>query len=162
MIGENAAMRISIWSRAVICLLALVLSLLSLPAFAGAESETAEGTAETAAQEEAAVPEDSSAQEEPAAQEEKRLSVYDAALLMLEGKFGTDEESRAVLADLGLDYWAVRHMANALAQGYGQVAQDVIDGKYGNNSARFRNLAQNGYDSRLVQQIVNGILGILR
>ena len=152
MIGENAAMRISIWSRAVICLLTLVLSLLCLPAFAGAESETAE----TAVQEEAAVPGDSSAQED------KPVSVYDAALLMLEGKFGTDEESRVVLADLGLDYWAVRHMANALAQGYGQVAQDVIDGKYGNNSARFRNLAQNGYDSRLVQQIVNGMLGILR
>ena len=160
MIRENTVMRISVRGRAVLCLLALIL--LWLPAYAGAEQETAEGTAETAVQEESAVPEDSSAQEEPAAQEEKPMSVYDAALLMLDMKFDTDEQCRAVLADLGLDYWAVRHMANALAQGYGQVAQDVIDGKYGNNSARFRNLAQNGYDSRLVQQIVNGMLGILR
>ena len=165
--GKDTAMKNRAGGRAAVCLLALLLILCRLPAFAGAETGGAEGAADTAGQEETAVQEEAaraetSGEESSAAQEEVHLSVYDAALLMLEGKFGTDEESRVILAELGLDYWTVRHMANALAQGYGQVAQDVIDGKYGNNAARFRNLAQKGYDPRLVQQIVNGMLGILR
>ena len=49
-------------------------------------------------------------------------------------------------------------MANALAQGYGQVAQDVIDSKYGKDAARFKALSMAGYDPILVQQIINGML----
>ena len=49
-------------------------------------------------------------------------------------------------------------MANALSQGYGQVAQDVIDGKYGKDAARFKALTMDGFDPRMVQQIINGML----
>lgn len=85
-------------------------------------------------------------------------TVYAAAVALVNGEYGTEEESRKLLEESHLDYWEVRHMANALEQGYGLVAQDVIDGKYGNNALRFRKLAMEGYDPRLVQQIVNGML----
>ena len=98
--------------------------------------------------------EEEEAPEEPQA----KLTVYEAALRLLSGEYGTDEECRAQLKAAGLDYWSVRHMANALQNGYDQVAKDVIDGQYGNQAARFRALAQNGYDPLLVQQIVNGML----
>lgn len=96
--------------------------------------------------------------EEAAEPPESELTVYEAALRLLDGEFGTDEECRERLKAAGLDYWSVRHMANALQSGYDQVAQDVLDGLYGNQAARFRALAQSGYDPRLVQQIVNGML----
>ena len=83
---------------------------------------------------------------------------YLAAVDVMNGKYGTGEACRKSLEDLGLDAWSVLHMANALSQGYGQVAQDVIDGLYGKDAARFKALATAGYDPRLVQQIVNGIL----
>ena len=83
---------------------------------------------------------------------------YLAAVDLMNGKYGTGEACRQSLTDAGFDYWNIQHMANALAQGYGQVAQDVIDDKYGNDAARFKALARAGYDARLVQQIVNGML----
>lgn len=83
---------------------------------------------------------------------------YLAAVDLMNGKYGTGEESRKRIADAGLDYWSIQHMANALSQGYGQVAQDVIDDKYGNDAARFKALSSAGYDPRLVQQIINGML----
>ena len=52
---------------------------------------------------------------------------YLAAVDLMNGKYGTGEQCRKKLEDEGLDYWTVQHIANALAQGYGQVAQDVID-----------------------------------
>ncbi|MER2235271.1 MAG: hypothetical protein ABS901_02905 [Candidatus Limivicinus sp.] len=83
---------------------------------------------------------------------------YLAAVDVMNGVYGTGEACRQSVTDLGLDYWSVQHMANALSQGYGQVAQDVIDLKYGNGSARFKALVNAGYDPRMVQQIVNGML----
>ena len=83
---------------------------------------------------------------------------YLAAVSLMNGDYGSGAECRQAVTDLGLDYWSVQHMANALSQGYGQVAQDVIDGKYGKNAARFKALSMAGYDPILVQQIVNGIV----
>ena len=83
---------------------------------------------------------------------------YDAAVSLMKGEYGSGEDCRKAVADLGLDYWSVQHMANALSHGYCQVAQDVIDGKYGNDAARFKALSQAGYDPILVQRIVNGML----
>ena len=83
---------------------------------------------------------------------------YLAAVDMMNGLYGEGDACRKAMEDAGLDYWSVRHMANALSQGYGQVAQDVIDNKYGNQSARFKALSRAGYDPRLVQQIVNGMI----
>ena len=84
--------------------------------------------------------------------------LYRTAVALMNGEYGSGEECRQAVTDMGLDYWSVQHMANALAQGYGQVAQDVIDLKYGNGSARFKALVNAGYDPRMVQQIVNGML----
>ena len=83
---------------------------------------------------------------------------YITAVRLMNGEFGSGEDSRAAIAALGLDYWSVQHMANALSQGYGQVAQDVIDGKYGKDAARFEALSLAGYDPILVQRIVNGMV----
>ena len=84
--------------------------------------------------------------------------VYNAAVGLMNGDFGSGADCRKAVADLGLDYWSIQHMAHALSQGYGQVAQDVIDGKYGNDAARFKALANAGYDPILVQRIVNGMV----
>ena len=52
----------------------------------------------------------------------------------------------------------VQHLVNGLAWGYDKVARDVIAGKYGNDQARINALTAAGYDARLVQDIVNGML----
>lgn len=83
---------------------------------------------------------------------------YLAAVDLMNGLYGTGMECRQKVEEAGFDYWSIQHMANALSQGYGQVALDVIDNKYGNDAARFRALSRAGYDPRLVQQIVNGML----
>ena len=83
---------------------------------------------------------------------------YITAVRLMNGEFGSGEDSRAAIAALGLDYWSVQHMANALSQGYGQVAKDVIDGKYGKDAARFKALSLAGYDPILVQRIVKGMV----
>ena len=83
---------------------------------------------------------------------------YLAAVDVMNGMYGTGKSCKKSLEEAGLNYWNVRHMANALSQGYGKVAQDVIDGVYGKDAARFKALATAGYDPRLVQQIVNGML----
>ena len=83
---------------------------------------------------------------------------YRAAVDLMNGVYGAGEASRKSLEEAGYDYWSIRHMANALSQGYGAVAQDVIDGKYGKDAARFKALTEAGYDPILVQRIVNGIV----
>ena len=45
---------------------------------------------------------------------------YLAAVDLMNGKYGTGDACVKSLTDEGLDYWSVQHMANALAQGYGQ------------------------------------------
>ncbi len=44
------------------------------------------------------------------------------------------------------------------SDGYGQAAQDVIDGKYGKDAARFKALSAAGFDPIMVQRIVNGMM----
>lgn len=82
--------------------------------------------------------------------------VYRAAVDLMNGAYGSDAEK--AITGQGLDYWEIRHMANALSQGYGQAAQDVIDGKYGKDAARFKALSNAGFDPILVQSIVNGMV----
>ena len=83
---------------------------------------------------------------------------YDAAVALMKGDYGTGKAAQEAITGMGLDYWTIRHMANALTDGYGQVAQDVIDGKYGKDAARFKALTMDGFDPRMVQQIINGML----
>ena len=83
---------------------------------------------------------------------------YQAALDVMQGKYGAGEERKQRLQEAGYDYWAVQHLVNGLAMGYDQVARDVIAGKYGNDQTRINALTARGYDARLVQDIVNGML----
>ena len=76
----------------------------------------------------------------------------------MKGKYGNGEERKWRLQEAGYDYWAVQHLVNGLANGYDQVARDVIAGKYGNNQDRINALSAKGYDAGLVQDIVNGML----
>ena len=84
--------------------------------------------------------------------------LYRAAVALMNGEYGSGEECRQAVTDMGLDYWSVQHMANALSSGYGEAAQDVIDGKYGKDAARFKALSNAGYDPIMVQKIVNGMV----
>ena len=58
----------------------------------------------------------------------------------------------------GYDYETIQRLVNGLSKGYGRVAIDVIDGKYGNGEARVKALKAAGYDATLVQDMVNEIL----
>lgn len=84
--------------------------------------------------------------------------LYRTAVALMNGEYGSGEECRRAVTDMGLDYWNVQHMANALSSGYGEAAQDVIDGKYGKDAARFKALSNAGYDPIMVQKIVNGMV----
>lgn len=83
---------------------------------------------------------------------------YLAAVDVMNGKYGNGEERKRRLAAAGYDYWAVQHLVNGLASGYGAVAQDVIAGRYGNDQYRVNALRSAGYDPAMVQDIVNAML----
>ena len=71
---------------------------------------------------------------------------YRAAVDLMNGVYGSGADAQKAIGDLGLDYWSVQHMANALSQGYGK------------DAARFKALTKAGYDPILVQRIVNGMV----
>ncbi len=52
----------------------------------------------------------------------------------------------------------MQRLVNGLVKGYDKVAKDVINGKYGNGTARVSALKAAGFDAQLVQDIVNGML----
>ena len=76
--------------------------------------------------------------------------------------FGVEKSVRAErirrLRAAGYDYESVQYLVNGLSKGYGRVAEEVIDGKYGNGTARIKALTAAGFDAEQVQAIVNGIL----
>ena len=49
-------------------------------------------------------------------------------------------------------------LVNALCKGYGSVANDVMNGKYGDGAARRNNLIRAGYDPDQVQNLVNNMI----
>jgi hypothetical protein len=67
-------------------------------------------------------------------------------------------QKEILLSSANNNYETVQRLVNGLANGYGKVAQDVINGRYGNGAARVNALKAAGYDAQLVQDIVNGIL----
>ena len=83
---------------------------------------------------------------------------YLAAVDVMQGKYGAGEERKRRLTAAGYNYWSVQHLVNALAYGYGPVAEAVIEGKYGNNLDRVNALRAAGYDPALVQDLVNAML----
>ena len=77
---------------------------------------------------------------------------------VMAGKYGDGEERRRKLAAAGYNYDDVQSLVNALAKGYGPVANDVMNGKYGNDAARRNNLIRAGYDPDQVQNLVNNMI----
>ncbi len=83
---------------------------------------------------------------------------YQAALDVLDGKYGVGEDRVRRLTAAGYNYQAVQHLVNGLCRGYGQVARDIIDGRYGNNAARVAALRAAGLDPVMAQDLVNAML----
>lgn len=60
----------------------------------------------------------------------------------------SDNDKRAILRRLERDFW----------NDYIQVAEDIIQGKYGNGIERIKRLEQAGYDYDIAQTIVDYVL----
>ena len=80
-----------------------------------------------------------------------------AAYDVLAGKYSAGEERKKLLTAAGYNYSEVQALVNALWKGYGPVANDVINGKYGDN-ARRANLLAAGYNPDEVQNLVNNMI----
>lgn len=60
----------------------------------------------------------------------------------------SENDKRAILRRLERDFW----------NDYIQVAEDIIQGKYGNGIERIKRLEQAGYDYDIAQTIVDYVL----
>lgn len=60
----------------------------------------------------------------------------------------SDNDKRAILRRLERDFW----------NDYIQLAEDIIQGKYGNGIERIKRLEQAGYDYDIAQTIVDYVL----
>lgn len=85
---------------------------------------------------------------------------------VLAGRYGVYPERKTRLETLGYDYRTVQDKVNELYSKkddegnrveLGQVARDVIRGKYGNNPERKKKLLAAGYDPVEVQKLVNSM-----
>ena len=84
---------------------------------------------------------------------ETSQDIIDAlAYRVINGEFGNGKERRK---RLGSDYERVQKRIEVLYK----VAGDVIKGKYGNGKTREKKLKEKGYPYKIVQFIVNNILG---
>ena len=86
---------------------------------------------------------------------------------VINGQWGNGDDRKARLKAAGYDYSAVQAKVNKLLKGSGAtsslkpvatIAQEVIDGKWGNGDDRKKKLTAAGYDYSAVQAKVNEIL----
>lgn len=100
----------------------------------------------------------------------KEKSVSAVAKDVIAGKYGSGNARKANLEKAGYNYSTVQAEVNRQLGvktankapkkvDISKVAQDVINGKYGNGSARKRNVERAGYNYSKVQSEVNRILG---
>ena len=97
-----------------------------------------------------------------------KKSVTDIANEVIAGKWGNGAERQTKLQSAGYDYTEVQNMVNAILTGkkstvsnkksIDEIAREVIAGKWGNGSERFKKLDAAGYDSSAVQKRVNQLL----
>lgn len=94
-------------------------------------------------------------------------SVTEVAKEVINGQWGNGDDRKARLKAAGYDYSAVQAKVNELLKGSGAtsnmkpvatIAQEVIDGKWGNGDDRKKKLTAAGYDYSAVQAKVNEIL----
>lgn len=89
---------------------------------------------------------------------------------VISGKFGNGTERKNKLVSLNIDYnycqSIVNEMINKSAETakataktkYNKIANDIINGKYGNGEKRFTNLKNANYDYAYSQMLVNNIM----
>ncbi|MBU0279366.1 lysozyme, partial [Gemella sp. zg-1178] len=90
----------------------------------------------------------------------------DVARQVINGQFGNGDARKTALISAGYDYHQVQAKVNELVSGnvtsslkyIDDIAQEVINGHWGNGQERKHRLTQAGYDYDKVQQKVNEIL----
>jgi len=106
-------------------------------------------------------------QTETTAQKSSGKSVDEVAQEVLQGQWGNGQERYDSLTNAGYNAQAVQDRVNSLlngGQGYDDytnlddVANEVIQGLWGNGQERFDNLTNAGYDAQSVQDRVNELL----
>ena len=109
-------------------------------------------------------------QTETTAQKSSGKSVDEVAQEVLQGVWGNGEERFNNLTNAGYDAQAVQNRVNSLLSGettidyvdnitdLGSVANEVLQGLWGNGQERYDNLTNAGYDAQAVQDRVNSIL----
>lgn len=99
-----------------------------------------------------------------AAQKPAKKTNEQIAQEVIQGEWGNGEERKKKLAAAGYDYNAIQDMVDKILTGAKEeapkktneeIAQEVIEGKWGNGSERKEKLTQAGYDYEEIQDIVD-------
>lgn len=89
---------------------------------------------------------------------------------VISGKYGNGTERKDKLVSLNIDYNYCQSIVNEMISNltetakttakakYNKIANDIINGKYGNGETRFTNLKNANYDYTYAQMLVNNIL----
>ena len=93
------------------------------------------------------------------------------ASYVISGKYGNGTERKNKLVNLNIDYNFCQSIVNDIINNkstestkataktkYNKIANDIINGKYGNGEKRFTNLKNANYDYTYAQMLVNNIL----
>jgi N-acetylmuramoyl-L-alanine amidase CwlA len=102
------------------------------------------------------------------AEEVKLKPIEEVAKEVISGKWGNGSERKKRLAEAGYSYAEVQSKVNGILSGkketaltkksIEEIAREVINGKWGNGSARKKALEAAGYNYKEVQAKVNQIL----
>ena len=89
---------------------------------------------------------------------------------VIRGDWGNGDERKRRLAEAGYDYSSVQSLVNQILSGNTpqpstkksneEIANEVINGNWGNGDERKRRLTEAGYDYSAIQSIVNQKLGV--
>jgi N-acetylmuramoyl-L-alanine amidase len=97
----------------------------------------------------------------------KSKSAAEVAKEVIAGKWGNGEERKQRLTEAGYNYSEVQSIVNELVKtpaaapkkkSNEEIAQEVIQGKWGNGAERKQRLAAAGYNYAAIQKIVNNLL----
>ena len=104
-------------------------------------------------------------EEKPVEDKKPRLTVEEAAQMVIRGEFGNGNTRKVAIEALKLDYDEVQKRVNELCakkkpakKSVTEIAKEVILGKWGNGATRKKKLESAGYDYEEVQKEVNRLL----
>lgn len=103
---------------------------------------------------------------------DKYFKIYQRyASYVISGKYGNGTERKNKLVNLNIDYNFCQSIVNDIINNkstestkaiakvkYNKIANDIINGKYGNGEKRFTNLKNANYDYSYAQMLVNNML----